>query len=526
MSVRMASLWRDPKTGKWCSRKVIPKPLWPVFGKREDKPRWPASLSQAEAKEAFSVWLGDIEARIEAAKSGVTVLTDDHIKALSVRWYQQTLAMWEQRGEPLQSLATHLEWLMTSRDSPALQTFYAAETEKLLQRESIAARQSDKERLAKELQRLDIELHRTAINRLKGDTSTDKIVSDVPGWVSPVKPSSAPTLKLSGLWAAFEKARVGKIARGTMPGYRRKFSSLTTFLKDKMADDVTADDIYAWAAFRQTKEGGGVRPDIVEKNDVSAISAVFKWAMKKVAGNLVTHNPASDIDLDAKAPPKGREKKFTGAEVQRILIATLRPESNPRYDFPERLRARRWVPWICAYTGARVTEITQLRREDVFLDGNVWMLRITPDAGTVKDAEMRLVPVHSHLVEQGFIKVVEAVPSGPLFYDPARRKKDSEAFITIAALQSQKLGEWIKAKGQLAKSGASPNHSWRHTWKSIAAGAGIDQVFRDAITGHAGRGVASDYEHVSEWLAEHMSKFPRYKLDGEGLVLSVEPSGP
>ncbi|MEC5293197.1 hypothetical protein, partial [Aurantimonas sp. C2-3-R2] len=27
--------------------------------------------------------------------------------------------------------------------------------------------------------------------------------------------------------------------------------------------------------------------------------------------------------------------------------------------------SRRWVPWICAYTGARVNEITQLRRQDI-----------------------------------------------------------------------------------------------------------------------------------------------------------------
>jgi integrase len=513
MGIRMAALLRDSKTGKWTSRKVIPKDLQSVFGKREDKPRWPASLTQAEAIEAWSAWLGSLEARIEAARNGVIHLTVDQIQALGVRWYQKMLAVCEGRAEPITSHAIHLEWLTTSPDSPKLLSFYRSEAEAIIQSEGLATRDLDKAALAKELQRLDRELLRAFINRLKGETAQDRVVKNAPSWSHPVTPNSKPRLNLSKLWTLFEKARVDKIARGTMPGYRRKFASLVKFLKDKFAEDVTEDDIYRWAAYRQTKEGGGVRADIVEKNDVSAISAVYKWALKKVAGQLVTNNPAANIDLDAKAPAKGREKKFTTEELQRILKATLKPESNPRYDFEERLRARRWVPWLCAYSGARVTEITQLRREDIFQDGKVWMMRITPDAGTVKDGEVRLVPVHQHLIKQGFIGVIERLASGPIFYDPSRRK-DPKAFIKLAANESQKLGVWIKAKGELSRSGVSPNHGWRHTWKSIAAGAGIDQVFRDAITGHSGRGVASDYEHVSEWLADHMAKFPSYDIDG------------
>jgi hypothetical protein len=41
---------------------------------------------------------------------------------------------------------------------------------------------------------------------------------------------------------------------------------------------------------------------------------------------------------------------------------------------------------MCAYTGARVNEMTQLRREDVFLVANLWCLRICPEAGTVAAA--------------------------------------------------------------------------------------------------------------------------------------------
>jgi integrase len=38
--------------------------------------------------------------------------------------------------------------------------------------------------------------------------------------------------------------------------------------------------------------------------------------------------------------------------------------------------ARRWVPWIGAYTGARVNEITPLAASDFVNRDGIWMIRI------------------------------------------------------------------------------------------------------------------------------------------------------
>lgn len=73
---------------------------------------------------------------------------------------------------------------------------------------------------------------------------------------------------------------------------------------------------------------------------------------------------------------------------------------------------------LCAYTGARVGELTQCRAGDVewrpsdqrALEGAEYpVLRITPEAGTVKTGKARTVPVHPHLVEMGLLHYVEAV---------------------------------------------------------------------------------------------------------------------
>jgi hypothetical protein len=47
---------------------------------------------------------------------------------------------------------------------------------------------------------------------------------------------------------------------------------------------------------------------------------------------------------------------FNDKEANIILSATLAPSSW--LMSPENVAARRWIPWLCAYTGARVNEMT------------------------------------------------------------------------------------------------------------------------------------------------------------------------
>ena len=68
-----------------------------------------------------------------------------------------------------------------------------------------------------------------------------------------------------------------------------------------------------------------------------------------------------------------------------------------------------------AYTGARVGEITQLRKEDVIDRDGAHAIRMTPEAGTIKTAETRVVPFHEHLIAQGFLKFVFIIPMDRFF---------------------------------------------------------------------------------------------------------------
>ncbi len=65
MVLRMVKLGRDPKTGSWTSRKVIPADVRAAYGKQNQTPAWPAKPPPAEGKAAWSAWLSEVEMRID-----------------------------------------------------------------------------------------------------------------------------------------------------------------------------------------------------------------------------------------------------------------------------------------------------------------------------------------------------------------------------------------------------------------------------------------------------------------------------
>ncbi|TAH65349.1 MAG: hypothetical protein EWM45_15345 [Rhodopseudomonas palustris] len=63
-----------------------------------------------------------------------------------------------------------------------------------------------------------------------------------------------------------------------------------------------------------------------------------------------------------------------------------------------------------------MAEVIQLRKQDLRNDPeHGWILRLSPDAGSIKNNKYCDVPVHEHLVATGFIDFVKAAKGGHLF---------------------------------------------------------------------------------------------------------------
>src|SRR5262249_9045433 len=205
---------------------------------------------------------------------------------------------------------------------------------------------------------------------------------------------------------------------------------------------------------------------------------------------------------------------FTAEEITAILKAA-RTIGRPKTKTDA---VRRWVPWLLAYTGARAAEITQLRKTDVTCDG-IPAIKITPEAGAVKNRQTRTVPLHQHLIEQGFLSFVRANDNGPLFYNegtaPVPGKDLTHPSKPRSVKAREHLAAWVRKLGVTDRE-VSPNHGWRHTFKQIAARAGIKDTTIDWIVGHAAKTVGEEYrEPTLADKAEALKRFPRYEVTTE-----------
>jgi integrase len=166
---------------------------------------------------------------------------------------------------------------------------------------------------------------------------------------------------------------------------------------------------------------------------------------------------------------------------------------------------RIWSCWrICAYTGARVGEISQLRRQDLIVGYGIRCIRITPEAGTVKAGGYRTAPVHPHLVEQGLVEFIESRPEGPLFCLP---KLENDDPVTRAGNVAKKVCKWVRETAGISDPRVQPNHGWRHRFKTLARDVDIPPTL-------LGECSESDNDHQREPRHTHMGTRDRWSQRG------------
>jgi integrase len=308
-----------------------------------------------------------------------------------------------------------------------------------------------------------------------------------------------------------------KPAKSTITRWRVVFITLDAYLKGRSVDDLDPDEAQRWIASLITSKR---KARTVKDTWASASRTVFAWA---VGQKLIGANPFADVAKTIRVPrqAKNREdgKAFSEAEQQTILKAALAVK-----DISTPVKAAyRWAPWLCAYSGARAGEITQLRGQDIEQRGEYWVMKFTPEAGTVKGLIARTVPIHEHVIEQGFLDFVKSRGRGPLFYRPDTKKHSGAGSSASAedplrprrprAVKTRdKLAEWVRKLG-VTDTEIQPNHAWRHTFKQKAARVKIEKVVRDAICGHAAQSEGDAYEKpLVEDMAKALKLFPRYEI--------------
>jgi hypothetical protein len=191
------------------------------------------------------------------------------------------------------------------------------------------------------------------------DWSDDPAEAKFPKWAD-VEPTLNIPARMLTLDDNFDEAMKTKKA-STRKRYRGGLNDLETFLGTRDLGVATPDRIQAWVddlASRTVGEEDEARRAVgdktIKESHLAAARSFYGWAVKRKKLKI---NPALDVHVDVRKKPKLRQPYFTDEERDLILSETLRTPSGR--ESPEFRAAKRWIPWICAYTGARVNEITQ-----------------------------------------------------------------------------------------------------------------------------------------------------------------------
>jgi integrase len=196
--------------------------------------------------------------------------------------------------------------------------------------------------------------------------------------------------------------------------------------------------------------------------------------------HYIPAHPAPDLtSLGEKTPARKLRNAFETVDLAKIF------NSGHFMSRGDARGVRFWGPLIALFSGMRLNQICQLDIGDIKRSSSgVWYFDINADDDTksVKnDRSARRVPVHSKLIELGFVNFVEGErkrrASGKLFKDLKR---------TEVRNYGAAVSKWFNRtflRNADVKSSKNGFHSFRHTFKDALTRARIYQDVIDALGG-------------------------------------------
>jgi integrase len=288
---------------------------------------------------------------------------------------------------------------------------FGAMTDALVRHKGLSINDESRERVVHEVSKALDQAASQLKKNADGDYSPDPRANRFPIFKSPAEKRTS-SLTMTAMFEAWEKEALQLNRASATPNrYRSVFTNFRSFLGHDDATKVTPEDVIR---FKDARLEEGISGKTIKDADLAALKSVFGRA---VENKRLPKSPAAEVTIRVGKQRVERESGFTDEEATKILQTAL-TYSKPRQESEGLASAKRWVPWICAFTGARVSEITALKKDSFRTVKGVHVVRIMgTKSGTYRD-----VPLHPQLKEIGLLKFVEAASPGALFYSEKDQK--------------------------------------------------------------------------------------------------------
>lgn len=474
----------------------------------------------AEAKRRFTHALAAVEAHWTSLKNGPVTLNHKQCVALAGEIRRDWVdAFDEEPGDPTvwmqvqeldanaaQLIQNPLELLVVGKpmdrlNLKGLETRFGGFVDVVLRRHGLVVDSGTRSRLLPLIASAMAEAVEVNLSKAQGDYSdageTQKYPAFEPLQTRDDRPHKPPAEALSFPSIIDEEERrrsLGKegkpIPARTVRKYRNAAQDFADFRGSDDAWTVTAEEVEGWK-LGLLEEGDLSNNTIAQR--LQNIRTVMQWGQQHTLGRLFLHqNPVDVVKRPEKRGVRSEDRTLRLAEARAILLAA-RKETEPTL---------RWLPWMMAYSGARVGEVAQLCADDFFVVEGQWFFSLTTKGRKALKNEhsIRKVPLHRDLVEEGLLDFGRGQRGDP----KARLFKHSS---------QQDLSAWVRGTVGVTRIDAAPNHGWRHLFEDMALDCGMTTSAKLYITGRASGSSADGYgksEAMLPGLFREMQKVRSY----------------
>lgn len=207
------------------------------------------------------------------------------------------------------------------------------------------------------------------------------------------------------------------------------------------------------------------------------MSGFFEWC---VLNELTDINPFKAIRFKKQRRDSAAKSAYSSADLHKLFSTPVHCERDFKHPYYY------WLPLLGYFTGARLNELCQLYKADIYTKEGIWVLQIDDrfEGQKLKNlTSRRIVPIHQRLIDIGFIDFVTSVQHDRLFPE----LKDSRDGFGSAA------SKWFgRFKIRLGFSKGHDFHSFRHTVATQLKQKQVSHIAAGAILGHAQNNITYD----------------------------------